>query len=67
MKIEQLSIFMENRSGRLSSIINILGRSDINIRALSIADTSDLIEYLGSAFVASCEAATREQERQSDQ
>ena len=40
-KISQLSVFMENRSGRLASIATALGRAGINIRAISLADTSD--------------------------
>ncbi len=41
MLVKQLSIFLENRSGRLEEITGILERNDINIRALSLADTSD--------------------------
>ena len=41
MYIKQLSIFVENKLGRLQSIINSLSENDINIRALSIADTTD--------------------------
>ncbi len=41
MFVKQLSIFVENKVGRLQSIINALGENDINIRALSIADTTD--------------------------
>jgi hypothetical protein len=41
MKLEQLSIFLENRSGRLAEITGILARAGINIRALSLADTAD--------------------------
>ncbi len=41
MKVEQISIFIENKSGRLAEITRILGESTINIRALSLADTSD--------------------------
>lgn len=41
MKVEQISIFIENKSGRLAEITAILGKSGINIRALSLADTSD--------------------------
>jgi hypothetical protein len=41
MKVEQISIFIENKSGRLAEITRILGDSGINIRALSLADTSD--------------------------
>lgn len=38
---KQISIFLENKAGRLAHVTRILGESDINIRALSIADTSD--------------------------
>ena len=41
MLINQLSIFIENRKGRLEEITRILGENDIDIRALSIADTTD--------------------------
>ncbi|AXV38490.1 MAG: ACT domain-containing protein [Methanobacteriaceae archaeon] len=41
MKIKQISIFLENKKGRLWKAINVLGEAGINIRALSIADTSD--------------------------
>jgi hypothetical protein len=41
MKVEQISIFIENKSGRLAEITRILGDIGINIRALSLADTSD--------------------------
>ena len=41
MKVEQISIFIENKSGRLAEITRILGEGGINIRALSLADTSD--------------------------
>jgi hypothetical protein len=41
MKVEQISIFMENRSGRLAEVTGILAKADINIRAMSLADTAD--------------------------
>ena len=41
MQVEQISIFIENKSGRLAEITRILGDAGINIRALSLADTSD--------------------------
>lgn len=41
MKILQISIFIENQSGRLYEIADLLGEHNINIRALSLADTSD--------------------------
>jgi hypothetical protein len=41
MKVEQLSIFLENKSGRLADVTGVLAQADINIRALSLADTTD--------------------------
>lgn len=41
MRVEQISIFLENRAGRLAEITRILGEAGLNIRALSLADTSD--------------------------
>ena len=41
MKLEQLSIFLENRSGRLAEIMGALAGAGVNIRALSLADTAD--------------------------
>ena len=41
MKAEQISIFLENKAGRLAEVTGILGDAHINIRALSLADTSD--------------------------
>lgn len=41
MKVKQISVFIENRSGRLREVAAILGKNSINIRALSLADTSD--------------------------
>lgn len=41
MIIKQLSIFLEDKSGRLTEVTKILAQYDINITALSIADASD--------------------------
>ena len=41
MKVEQISIFVENKSGRLAEVTAILAQSGINIRAMSLADTAD--------------------------
>jgi len=41
MKVEQISVFLENKSGRLAEVTRALGNSGVNIRALTIADTSD--------------------------
>lgn len=39
MKLTQISVFLENRKGRLYEICSKLGQSGINIRALTIAET----------------------------
>ena len=39
MKITQISVFLENRKGRLFEVCSLLGGNDINIRALTIAET----------------------------
>lgn len=41
MRIEQISIFLENKEGRIAEVTSILYKADVNIRALSLADTSD--------------------------
>ena len=41
MNIEQISVFIENKEGRLAEVTNILAKAEINLRGLSIADTSD--------------------------
>jgi len=41
MFVKQLSVFVENKSGRLAEITAIIAKANIDIRALSIADTTD--------------------------
>lgn len=41
MQAQQISIFLENKAGRLSEVTRILAEAGINIRALALADTSD--------------------------
>lgn len=41
MTIKQLSVFLENREGRLDEVLKTLGENGVNIVALSLADTSD--------------------------
>lgn len=41
MAISQISVFVENRPGRLADITAVLAKNIIDIRALSVADTSD--------------------------
>lgn len=41
MIVKQLSVFLENKNGRLCAAADILAQNGINLRALSLADTSD--------------------------
>jgi hypothetical protein len=41
MQVEQISVFLENRAGRLAEITRVLGEAGVSIRALSLADSSD--------------------------
>lgn len=41
MIIKQLSVFLENKSGRLTDVTEALASADINISAFSVADTAD--------------------------
>lgn len=41
MKVEQLSIFLENKAGRLAEVTRTLMTAGVNIKALSLADTTE--------------------------
>ena len=41
MTIKQLSIFLENKTGRINDLTKILGKYDINMHAFSMAETTD--------------------------
>lgn len=41
MIVEQISVFLENKAGRLMEVTKTLSEAHVNIRALSLADTSD--------------------------
>ena len=41
MAIRQLSVFLENKKGTLHEITDVLAKADIDLRSMSIADTSD--------------------------
>ena len=41
MFVKQISVFLENKAGRLAQVTGILSKNGINIRAMSIADTTD--------------------------
>ena len=57
MKVKQISVFLENRRGRLAEVTQVLGEHNLNIRALSLADTSDfgvlrmIIDYPDKAYM----------------
>ena len=42
MHIQQISVFLENRKGRLAEMTKLLAENQINIRAVSLADMTDL-------------------------
>lgn len=58
MVIKQISIFVENKPGRLLAVTNILKEHGIDIRALSIADTRDfgILRLIVNDPHAACEA-----------
>jgi len=39
--VKQISVFIENKSGRLAEATRIVGNAGVNVRALAVADTSD--------------------------
>ena len=41
MIIQQLSVFLENKSGRLAEVLELLGKNEVSIKALSVADTAE--------------------------
>ena len=41
MTIKQLSVFLENKTGRINDLTRILGREGINMHAFSMAETTD--------------------------
>jgi hypothetical protein len=41
MFAKQLTVFIENRSGRLSEVLNVLKENGVNILSLSLADTTE--------------------------
>ena len=41
MNIKQVSVFLENKKGRLAEVTALLAKQGVNIRALSLADTAD--------------------------
>ena len=57
MKITQISVFLENRPGRLAYLLDVLSDANINLQALSVADTADF--GIARLIVADPQAALR--------
>lgn len=63
MIVEQVSVFLENKSGTLEALVETLGDANINIRALSIAETADYgIVRMIVSDTKKCEKVLKEQE-----
>jgi hypothetical protein len=62
MEIKQISVFLENTTGRMGDVTRVLAKAGINIRAISIADTADfgilrlIVDKYGDAVKALGEA-----------
>ena len=41
MNVKQLSVFIENKTGRVSEVTDVLGAAGVNIRGFSVSDTAD--------------------------
>jgi len=41
VNVQQLSVFIENKTGRVSEVSVVLGANDVNIRGFSVSDTAD--------------------------
>lgn len=41
MNVKQLSVFIENKAGRVSEVTDVLGRAGVNIRGFAVSDTAD--------------------------
>ena len=41
MTVKQLSVFIENRQGRLGEVLRVLKKNDVNILSMSLADTTE--------------------------
>lgn len=56
--MKQLTVFIENRMGRLEEVTDILSKNNINIICISLADTSEygMLRMIVSQPAAACEA-----------
>ena len=62
MRVTQLSIFIENKEGRIAEVTSILAGVNVNIRAISLADTSDfgVLRMIVSEATKAAEALKKE-------
>lgn len=62
MIVEQVSVFLENKSGTLEALVETIGKARINISALSIAETADFgIVRMIVSDAKKCEEILKEQ------
>ena len=61
MSIKQLTVFVENKQGTVASVTDTLSQSNINLRALSIAETEDfgILRLIVSDNEAACTALNK--------
>jgi hypothetical protein len=58
MTLRQISVFLENKKGRLAEVVGLIAREQVNIRALALADTADfgvlrlIVNDTGKCFAA---------------
>ena len=58
MYIDQISVFVENKKGRLAGIMEVLNKAGIDIRAMTIADTADFTSAVLSMYAGEFPAPT---------
>ena len=57
MRVTQISVFLENQPGRLAYLLNVLSEAQVNLQALSVADSADF--GIVRLIVADADAAKR--------
>lgn len=62
MRVKQISVFLENKPGRLGAVTRTLGEYGVNMRALSLADTADfgILRFIASDPDGAVDALKRE-------
>jgi hypothetical protein len=59
-RIKQISVFVENKPGRLLDVVEVLGNSNIDIKSISLADSSDfgIVRLICENSESACELIT---------